>query len=190
MRHDTSRILLVLLAGGALSACSGPSRFVDAEADIPYYETVGIIPFPSYAPDRGAGARVTDIFFSELLRREFAVVVEPGQFTAAMRKVRGDTPPTNPWSQEELARLAELTGVQGVFMGTVRDYEMTRQSRKSFPLVSLEVRLVDTGTGRLVWSASETRKGGPGVPLLGWGEVHTLGELTADVCRDLLSTLP
>jgi hypothetical protein len=190
VRYERSLVLLALLAVVALPGCGGPTRFVDAEADIPFYESVGIIPFPSYAADRAAGARVTDIFFSELLRKNFAVVVEPGQFSAAMRKVRGDTPSTNPWSQEELAKLGELTGVQGIFMGTVRDYEMTRESRKSFPLVSLEVRLVDAGTGRLVWSASETRKGGPGVPLLGWGETHTLGELTADVCRDLLATLP
>ncbi len=67
---------------------------------------------------------------------------------------------------------------------------MTRVGGESFPLVSLEVRLVDLATGIVVWSASHTRRGGPTFPLTGWREIHTLGELTAEVCKDILDTLP
>jgi TolB-like protein len=191
MRRTTATRLAAAAIGTALlCACSGPTRFVDPEADLPYYETVAIVPFTTLAQDRAAGLRVTDVFYGELLRRDFALVLEPGQFDAAMRKVRGGTSVTNPWSQAELSRLGEETGIQGIFMGTVRDYEMVREGRKSFPLVCLEARLVDTGTGRVVWSASDTQKGGPGFPILGFGETHTLGEMTAKVCQDLLSTLP
>ena len=114
-----------------------------------------------------------------------------------MTKLRGGTPVENPWSAEELARLAEELGVEGVFLGTVREYDMTRTGRSAFPLLSMEARLVDAASGRLVWSASATRRGGPGTPfvssllgLFGGGEIHTMGELTAVVCRDLLKTLP
>lgn len=189
-RTRGSTLVAAALGTVLLCACGGPTKFVDPEADMPYYETVAIVPFTNLAPDRAAGLRVTDVFYAELLRRDFAIVLEPGQFDAAMRKVRGGTPITNTWSQAELARLGEETGVQGLFLGTVRDYEMVREGRKSFPLVCLEVRLVDTGTGRVVWSASDTQKGGPGFPILGFGETHTLGEMTAKVCQDLLSTLP
>ena len=72
----------------------------------------------------------------------------------------------------------------------VRDYEMVHGGRDSFPLLSLEVHFIDASTGRLVWSASRTRKGGPALPLFGWTEVRTMGELTASMCRELLSTLP
>jgi hypothetical protein len=180
-----SAVLPVVLTG-----CGGPTRFVDPEADMPYYQNVGIIPFSSLAGDRAAGLRVTDLFFSELLRTGFATVVEPGQFAAAMSKARGGGSPEKAWSTEELLKLKELTGVQAVFMGTVRDYSMERERMESFPLVSMEARLVDTETGGLIWSASRTRKGGPGFPILGFWEVRTLGQLGADVCHELLNTLP
>jgi hypothetical protein len=196
-RRAPSRALAALGAAALLVSCSGPSRFIDPEADMPYYERVGIVPFSALGQDRASGQKVTDVFFGELLRTRVAEVVEPGQFLAAMTKIRGGTPPENPWSTEDLMRLGEEAGVQGIFFGTVRDYEMARYGQESFPLLSLEARLVDAATGRIVWTASETRRGGPGVPLVGWlfalfgrGETHTLGEITADVCRDLLDTLP
>ena len=180
----------ILTLGMMVVGCGGPARFVDPEADIPFYERVGILPFETLSNDRAAGMRLTSVFFTEVLNVEFAEVVEPGQFLAAINIVRPGTPVTNPWSTAEIARLSAEAGVQAVFMGTVREYEMTRVGRESFPLVSVEVRLVDSATGRLVWSASDTRRGGPGFPIFGWGEVHTLGELSADVCRDILETLP
>lgn len=185
-RAATLGALAFLVGAG----CAGPARFVHPEADLPYYEKVGVIPFATLSQDRLAGEKVTDVFFSEVLRLHFDHVVEPGQFAAAMTRLRGGTPYANPWSTEDLAKLAEETGVQGVFLGTVRDYEMTHAGRDAYPLVSLEVRFVDTATGRIVWSASETRRGGPGVPLLWWTETRTIGVLTAELCRDLLRTLP
>jgi hypothetical protein len=109
---------------------------------------------------------------------------------AAMNRVRGGTPAANPWSAADLAKLGEEVGAQGVFMGTVRDYGMERIGRDDFPLLSLEVQLVDVTTGRVASSASATRRGGPAFPIFGWGEIHTMGELTANVCRDLLQSLP
>lgn len=171
-------------------SCGGNSQFLDPEADLPYYEVVGVVPFVSLADDRAAGPRVTNIFFTELLRTDFARVAEPGQFAAAIARVRGNTPAPTPWSTADLVRLQEEAGVQGVFMGTVRNYEMVREGRDSYPMVSLEVRLVDTATGRMVWSASETRKEGPGFPLLSWGRARTLPDLASRMSGELLEGLP
>jgi hypothetical protein len=158
---------------------------------------VAVLPFQCLAQDRVAGYRVGNVFFSELLRAGFADVVEPGQFSAAMNKVRGVTPPENAWSNEDLVRLGEETGVQGFFMGTVREHEMKTTGRDAFPLLSLEVRFVDAASGRLVWSASTTARGGPKFPVVGWllglvgkGEIHSMSELSTKVCRDLLGRLP
>jgi hypothetical protein len=177
-------VLMALLGG-----CGGPAHFINPEADLPFYERVGVIPFASLSPDRLAGERVASVFMTEVLDRRVAEVVDPGQFAAAMQKVRGGTPFSNPWSTADLAKLGEEAGVQGIFVGTVREYEMARAGRESFPLISLEVHLVDAASGRIVWSASRTRRGGPSFPLFGWTEVHTLGELAAEMCRDMLGTL-
>jgi hypothetical protein len=126
---------------------------------------------------------------TELLNRRVAEVVDPGQFAAAMLQTRGGTPFANPWSTADLAKLGQASGVQGIFLGTVREYEMARSGRESFPLISIEVHMVDAASGRIVWSASRSRKGGPSFPLFGWTEVHTLGELSSILCGDMLETL-
>jgi len=193
MRHQVhaSRSATALAIGAALLAsCAGPKAFVHPEADFPFYENVGIVPFTSLGQDRLAGEKVTGIFFTELLRTGFAEVREPGQFLAVIQRIRGVTPLGTAWSTADLARLGEEAGVQGLFMGVVRDYEMTRVGRDSYPLVSVEARLVDAATGRVVWSASDTRRAGPTTPIFAWGEIHTLGELTSRMCRELLRTLP
>lgn len=187
---ENHRWPVLLAALALLPGCAGTARFVDPEADVAYYGRVAVIPFTALAQDRLAGEKVADVFFTALLSSGFAEVVEPGQFTAAMVKIRGGTPLATPWSSRDLARLGEDSKVQGIFMGTVRSYDMTRVGRDAYPLISLEVRLVDCATGRVVWSADQTRRGGPALPLLGWGEVHTLGELTSRVCHELLGTLP
>lgn len=189
MRVKYSLYLTAALLIASISGCGGPAHFVDPDADLPYYERVAVIPFTGLAQDRLAGEKVSNIFVTELLNRHVAEVVDPGQFLAAMQTVRAGTALTNPWSTADLAKLGETAGVQGIFLGTVREYDMTREGRDSFPLLSIEVHMVDAASGRIVWSASRTRRGGPSFPLFGWTEVHTLGELTAEVCHDMLGTL-
>lgn len=184
------RILAVTTLAVLGPACSGPSKFVDPQADMPYYQTVGVIPFTCLGTDPAGGLRVSNIFFTELLERHFAQVVEPGQFQAVIREVRAGMPADAGWSAQDLGKLSEKAGVQGVFVGTVRDYGVVQEGRDAVPVLSLEVHLVDTATGRVVWSASQTSRGSGGVPLLGIGKVHTMGELTSRVCRELLKTLP
>lgn len=193
MRHRMRRYLPqgVFVLGLMLSGCSSPvTRFTHPEADFSFYESVGIIPFETLGQDRLAGEKVTNVFFAELLTKNFAVVCEPGQFEASIQRVRGTGISNLPWSAADVAQLAKEANVQGVFTGTVRDYEMTSVGRSMYPLVSVEVRLLDASTGNLVWSASVTRRGGPAFPFLFWRETHTLGELTTEVCRRILETLP
>lgn len=190
MRNTTANRILAGAALLLLAGCGGPSRFLDPEADLPYYERVGIIPFTTLSQDRAGGYRVTDVFFSELLQSGFAEVAEPGQFYAAMARTRGGTPPENVWSTEDLHKLGEEAKVQAVFLGTVREYGMVQRGRDAVPSLGLEVRLVDTASGRLVWSASRDETGGSGFPILGWGRDHSLGTLTTRVCRELVQALP
>jgi hypothetical protein len=183
--------VLVALAGAAvlLGSCAAPVSFVDPEADLAYYERVAVLPFESLAPDGLAGEKVASVFFTELLAHRFAQVVDPGVIASASTRIRGNTPVTRPWSASDLAKLGQETGIQGVFLGTVRDYEMTQVGRDPFPLVAFDLRFVDVSSGRTVWSAAETRRGGPAFPLFGWTETHTLGELTALMCRTALRSL-
>ena len=180
-------LAVVFLA--ALAGCAGSDHYMSAEADLPYYERVAVIPFSTLSQDRLSGERMASVFMTELLGSRVADVVDPGQFAATMMQIRGGTPFANPWSTADLAKLGKAAGVQGIFLGTVQEYEMARSGRESFPLISMEVHMIDAASGTIVWSASRTRKGGPAFPLFGWTEIHTLGELSSTMCREMLGTL-
>ena len=49
-RHWFSLLTLAAMTL-VLTSCSGPSKFVDPEADMPFYEVVGVMPFNSLSQD-------------------------------------------------------------------------------------------------------------------------------------------
>src|SRR5262245_51743450 len=142
MRRRTQHRLGAWHLAGALTlaatGCGSPvTRFAHPGADFSFYESVGIVPFGSLGQDQLAGEKVSNVFFSELLAERFANVREPGQFAAVIQRVRGSGVSNLPWSAADLLRLGNEAQVQGVFMGVVRDYEMTGVGRSTFPLVSI-----------------------------------------------------
>jgi hypothetical protein len=44
-------------------------------------------------------------------------------------------------------------------------------------------------SGTVVWKASVSDRGGPKTPVVGVGEVHTLGELADKLSREMIDTL-
>jgi hypothetical protein len=81
-------------------------------------------------------------------------------------------------------------GVQAVLSGVVREYTMVRIGQTQYPLITLDVTLVDTATGTTVWVLSHTKKGGPNLPFVSVGETFTLGELLQEICQETVSKIP
>jgi TolB-like protein len=180
--------LLTVLALG--SSCGGRTTFLHPEADMSFYEKVGVIPFATLGADRLAGDKLSSAFTSHLLFARQMQVAEPGQFLASFAKQFGPgNPPPIGLPQDKLTAVAQETGVQGIFEGTVRDFDFTRATPPR-PMISVEVRLVDVASGNIVWSTSITRVGKPVIPLLGLGGSRTLAELTEDVAAELVARLP
>jgi hypothetical protein len=186
------RIVAMLAIAAALAGCGGPRVFLHPEADLSYYERVGVIPFLSAAGDQAAALAATGCFTTELLIERTYEVAEPGDFMIQSARAAGGTDVlrTQPLNAEQIRALADSTKVQAVFEGLVVDHEMVRVGQGSYPLVSVEVRMIDAETGKLLWMGSRTRRGGPGLPILGWGETPTLSELTQKVCADIARRVP
>jgi hypothetical protein len=85
-----------------------------------------------------------------------------------------------------LASIGQQAGVNGIIEGVVKEYEMIRVGQGTYPLISFNVKLVDAPTGRVVWESSYSVKGGPKLPVIGWGETHTLSELAQKACRNVV----
>lgn len=175
----------------AMLACGGPQvqEFTNPEADLSFYERVGVVPFRTLAADRLAGEKFTTEFSTALLASELFDVVDYGIFVSHLTKILGTRSPADGLSADEIKQIAAAAGVQGLFVGTVSEYQMTSTPSGQFPVVTVEVRLLDAETANVVWSASATERGGPKTPIIGVGEVHTLGELSQKVSRELVGRL-
>lgn len=172
-------------------SCAGSRNFALEEVDWEYYRKVGVVPFQNVSTDRSAGEKVMATFVTELLMTQTFEVAEPGSFSRSVADVLkaqggGDL---SRISTAEMKAIGEAAQVQGLLIGSVREYQMVRVGQEEFPLVSLDLRLVDAPTGRLIWMASVTRRGGPKLPFLSIGETHTLGQMAEKVCRDLSGSL-
>lgn len=182
----------LLLAAALLAAgCAGTRSVAHPEVDWSFYSRMGIVPFKTLAADRNAGEKVSSALLTELLMARTIEVAEPGGFVRALQEVLKGQSGGDPsaLTAADLRRLGESAEVQAVLFGTVREYEMVRVGQEQFPLVSLDVRLVDAPTGALIWSGSVSRRGGPRLPFVSIGETHTLGELTQKVCEELAHDL-
>jgi curli biogenesis system outer membrane secretion channel CsgG len=181
-------MLLALLLMAAIS-CSGPRTFLNEQADWTFYQRLGVLPFINLTADRFAGEKVQASFITELFLTDRFEVVEPGEFNAkavAQLKVAG-VQPTQELPLDQIKIIGEKTGVQGVVEGIVTEYSMIRVGQADYPLISLNMRLIDVPTGTVVWMASYSKKGGPNLPIISIGETHTLSELTQDICNEIVS---
>lgn len=184
----TATVLAAVLAGWS---CGGPHMevFTNPEADLSFYEHVGVVPFRSLTADRLAGEKFTTEFTTALLASELFEVVDYGVLVSHITRVMGSKSPVDGLSAEEVKRIATEAGLQGLFVGTVSEYQMTSTQSGQFPVVTVEVRLLDAETSKVVWSASATERGGPKTPIIGVGEIHTLGELSQKIAKDLVKEL-
>jgi hypothetical protein len=175
-----SIMLLLWLAG-----CGGPHMYVNEEADFGFYEQVGVIPFSNFSSDRSASDKVTATFANELLMLNTVSVANQGDFDKVVREVakRELVNAIEELTSEETDAIGQAANVQGIFVGAVKEFGMTRSGQNEFPLVSLVVRFVDCPTGQVVWSYEISEKGGPKFPIVPIGETHTLGKMSAKVCR-------
>jgi hypothetical protein len=183
-------LVCVVLIAVTIAGCGKSMRvYTHPEADLGFYTKVGVLPFKSLAGDRFAGEKFGIEFTTALLAAELFEVVDYGVFVNQVVQATGTrTPPDGP-SEDQLKKIAEATGVQGVFYGTVMQYEMVPSSSGTFPVISVEARFVDAETGTVVWQATVTERGGPKTPIIGVGETHTLGELSQSICQDMINKI-
>ena len=175
---------LVLVAG-----CGGmrPTTFVHPNYNFGFVERVAVIPFENLTDDRGAAARMSRYFVSELLAIEVFDIVEPGEVTAAMGMVGSLR--VAEMTREQIVQVGEELGAQALFLGSVTESSSLRSGSNTENVVTLDVRLVETETGSVIWSTIRTETGrGFWASLFGTGGA-TMSEVSRTVARGAIEDL-
>jgi PBP1b-binding outer membrane lipoprotein LpoB len=177
-------LFLFVLLGGCSSLTDSRS-FVHPDADFSFYQKVGVISFSNQTDDQLAGEKVSERFVTELLIAGTLDVMDQGQLNGVIAQVAKSRAPvgTLNLTPTQLSEIADVAGVQGLFMGTIHDYKMLRLGGEQYPMISMTVKFIDAPTGTVAWQDSVTTTGGPNYPIISVGETYTMGQLTQDVCE-------
>ncbi len=181
-------ILGPTLCAGALWGCAGATnQFRDASMDFGSMRAVAVMPLENLSQDMRAAERVRDVIATTLLASGAFYVVPDGEVTRGLARTSIQNP--RALSAEEAVKLGSLISVEGILIGTVKEYGEVRSGNSSSNVVSVSLQLMETQTGRVVWSASATR-GGISVwdRLLGGGG-RPMDPITEQVANDLLDAL-
>jgi hypothetical protein len=180
---------LALALAAALAACAGKSgkAYHDEEMDFGAVRVVAVMPLANLTRDNLAGDRFRDVFANILLASGAVYVVPPGEVTRAIMKVAVVAPAAP--SVEEVVKLGQALKADALLTGVVKEYGEVRSGPSTANIVSVSMQMIETKTGKVVWSASSTRGGITTTARLFGGGGQPVNHVTEEAARDLLDQL-
>lgn len=188
MKKKTIRNALLLFIIISLVSCATTNGvYHDPNMDFGAVQNVAVMPFLNLSRDQQASDRVRDAFINSLLATGSIYVIPTGEVYKGIAQA-GIANPVSP-SKDDVIKLGTLLKVDAVFTGVIREYGEVRSGTTSANVISISMQMLETQTGRVVWSASST-KGGIGITdrLLGGGG-KPLNEVTVQAVNDIIDKL-
>lgn len=150
-----SALALIALLGGCANGHG--HRYQDRAMDFAAVRTVAILPFSNLTRDNLGAERVRDVFAGQLLATGSIYVLPTGEVARGLTR-GGVVLPFAP-SKDEVVNLGKLLAADAVITGVVKEYGEVRSGSASANVVSLSLQMIETSTGKVVWSASTTNGG-------------------------------
>lgn len=187
-RYAGVRRIVMLLVIAALSSCAVHGDvYRDPNMDFGGIKTVAVLPFANLTRDQMAAERVRDVFSTMLLATGGVYVVPSGEVAKGLLQA-GITNPVAP-TKEEIIKLASILRSEAVITGVVREYGEVRSGVTSANVISFGLQMIESQTGKIIWSASST-KGGIGMKdrLLGGGGAP-INDITEAAVSDVINKM-
>jgi TolB-like protein len=124
-------VLLLVLVMPRPGLAQVTDVYRDGMMDFGTIRTVAVMPFANLTRDQIVAERVRDVFINKLLSTEVDDTVKLGKFLK----------------------------VDALITGVVREYGEVRAGTNTANVVSMSIQLIETETGKIVWSGSSTKGG-------------------------------
>ena len=159
-----NQAICLVMAAWCVAGCSstGPKGFGKSSAANVFVSDqkagqsirkVALMPFK--APTELIGSSVSDLFVTDMLRTGRYELVERSQ----MGTVLGESElALSGLTLSEMTEVARMAGAEGVIVGSVIEYQTQAVRGHAYPVVGISARLIDTQSGRIVWSADMTSR--------------------------------
>ena len=182
------RLLTIITCSFLLAGCAGKiDTFRDANMDFGAVQTVAVMPFVNLTRDNTAAERVRDVFGTMLLASGGVYALPSGEVARGITRA-AIANPTAP-SVEEAVKLGGLLKVEAVITGVVREYGEVRTTSSTANAISLSMQMVETQTGRIIWTASATAGGIGLTDRLFGGGGQPMNQITEKAVNEIISKL-
>ncbi len=185
LRQKTMILFFMFIS---LTACVAPAGvYYDQNMDFGAIQKVAVMPFENLTTDRLAGERVRDVFSAMLLSTGTVYVLPPGEVARGVARVDIKNPAAP--GVEEMTRLGDIIKVDAMVTGVVREYREVRSGTTSANIISISLQMIETQTGKVVWTASSTKGGISIWDRLFGGGGKAMNEVTEEAVDELLDKL-
>lgn len=179
------------LAALGIAACAArravDTTYHDETMDFSLVRTVAVLPFSNLTPQQTAAERVRDVFITALQAEGTVYVLPPGEITKGLSKATIANPAAP--SSEEAIAFAKAVGADAIVTGSLLEYGETRSGSASANFITISAKMIESQTGKVVWSSVATKGGvGAGDRLFGGGG-KPMNDVTLDAVRELISRL-
>ncbi len=178
MKHrGISAILLMLPLLALAQGCANTyeRNHMAANSDARKRLVIAVMPFQGVSESPGSGLIVADVLANELYALGGNVLITPEVIAARAAPREGEV-----LSPEETGK---MVGARYIVTGRVTEYTY-KSGVGEQPAVGVTARLIESATGRVLWSATRARTGSAA-----WFQEDSLGLLTSRICRDLALSL-
>ena len=171
----------------ALGGCATGEVYRDPNMDFGAIRTVAVLPFSNLTRDNLAAERVRDVFINDLLSTGAVYVLPEGEVARGIATVDIQNP-FSP-SPQEIVKLGPIIKVEAVITGVVKEYGEVRSGTTSANLISVSLQMIETQTGKIVWTASTTKGGISIWDRLFGGGGQAMNDVTEKAVNDLINKL-
>ena len=179
---------LVIICILILLGCGKTTRvYLRTDTRISRLEQVAILPFDNISGEADAGEKVRNVFLTGLYNLGVLGVVESGEVERFLLEERLRS--TAQLNTEIIQKMGKKLKVDGIILGAVQEYKYTRIGNEDVPVVSISIRIVDTGTGSIIMAVTHSRAGNDREKVFGLGRIRTLSQMTDIVIDELLNSL-
>ncbi|MFH1288701.1 MAG: CsgG/HfaB family protein [bacterium] len=186
--HRRKLIWLICIGVLLTVGCGASMRtYLKEEAPLHKVKKLAILPFDNMSKDKSAGEKLAYIFSIELMTSEQFRVVEPGEVEKALKEVKVRAKGgIGTLEISDVQKIGEALGVDAVLLGTIDTFEM---GKKEDPIISMDIHMLDTKDGSLIWQVNYIATGGSFAYLLDFGKITSTEMLSRRMVKKLLAPI-
>jgi len=172
-------ILFIFITG------CGPKHYVREKVDPAGIKKVAVMPFENFTADEYAAEKIRRIVITDLLSRGVEVV-EPGEITRIIREFKVKS--LSSVKTSELQEIGKASGAYAIMIGSVEYFGISRGVSVTYPEVTANFKLMETSTGKVLWSVRHTSGGADFWTRHFGSEGKSLSEAAGEVVREAMNT--